>query len=181
MKILMIVSEGFEEVEAMTPVDLLRRAGFIVDVCSITGKRNVKGARGIEIVSDKIIEEIELFDEYDGLILPGGLPNAHTLRDDDRVQSIVKEMNAKGKMIGAICAAPCVLEKAGILKGIAATSYPGSINKASCLYSETPVVRSKNIITSRGAGTAMPFALEMIDYLGGNATEIAKSIIYKET
>lgn len=181
MKLIVLAFDGFEEIEALTPIDLLRRAGISAELCSMGKSINMTGARNIKVTADLLFENVNDIDSYDGVILPGGLPNAHYLRDDDRVIETVKRFNEKGKLIAAICASPCVLERAGLTRGIAVTSYPGCIDATICDYKETPVVRHENIITSRGVGTAIDFALEIIDYLGGDSDKIAKTIIYKDT
>ena len=115
MKTLMLISNGFEEIEAITVIDILRRCDIEVDVASITGSREITGAHDIKMVTDTLIEDLNA-EGYDGLLLPGGLPNAHNLRDDERVINLVKEYDKNGKVLAAICAAPCILERAGVLK-----------------------------------------------------------------
>ena len=184
MKVLMLVSNGFEEVEALTAVDLLRRGGVTVNLCSITGERILHGAHGIDVCADSLLDESlfnEAAKEYDGVVLPGGLPNAHTLRDDARVISLLKQFDEKSKIAAAICAAPCALERAGLLMGKEATSYPGCIDETKCNYQEIPTVICDNIITSRGVGTAIDFALSLLRVLKGPdvAGDIADAILYK--
>lgn len=146
----------------------------------MTGNDVVTGRSGIRLISDVKYEDVDV-SQYDGIVLPGGLPNAHTLRDDERVIKDVKEFNDQGKLLCAICAAPCVFEKAGIIAGKKATSYPGAINEKSCKYKNKSVSVDGNIITSRGVGTAIDFALAILKALGegDRAKEIAKGIIYK--
>ena len=177
---IMLIHNGFEEVEALTTVDLLRRSGNGVVICSMTGNKLLKGSHNINIIADCLFEELKT-DSFDGIILPGGMPNSHTLRNDERVIETVRKFCEAGRLVCAICAAPCVLERAGLLKGKRATSYPGCIDAESCIYSEEPALRDGNIITSRGVGTAIPFALEIIKYVNGEgaAKRIAESIIYK--
>ncbi|MFR1517338.1 MAG: DJ-1 family glyoxalase III [Clostridia bacterium] len=182
MKLFMLLSDGFEEIEAAAPADLLRRAGVSVEICSITGRNTVNGARGIRFLSDSVLPETidsegaaKISEIYDGVILPGGQPNAGTLRDDERVIRIVKAFYQKGKITAAICAAPCIFEKAGILKGKKATSYPDCIDPASCAeYTQDRVVRDGTVITSRSAGTAIDFGLEILRGLG--LSEEAESV-----
>ena len=188
MKMLMLMSDGFEEIEAAAPADLLRRGGVSVELCSITGETVLNGSRGIRFLSDTVLPaEIDaesasaLAETYDGVILPGGQPNAGTLRDDNRVIRIVKAFSAKGKLTAAICAAPCVFEKAGILEGKKATSYPDCIDPASCAeYTQDRVVRDGSVITSRGAGTAIDFGLEILRGLGlsQQAETVRAQILY---
>ncbi|MBQ8165293.1 MAG: DJ-1/PfpI family protein [Clostridia bacterium] len=184
-RVLMLISDGFEEVEALCTVDLLRRAEIHVDVCSITGKRMLNGAHGINVESDCIIEEIgsaaECAEKYDGVILPGGMPNSTNLRDDLRVIDFLQFFAGAGKITAAICAAPMALERAGLLKDIEATSYPECIDEASCIYrNDVKSVVSGKVITSRGVGTAIDFALTLITELGykDRADTISKAILY---
>ena len=150
MKVVVFLADGFEEVEALTVVDYLRRVNIEVDMVSITDDKKVKGAHGIEVSADKVIADIDA-DGYDGLVIPGGMPGATNLRDDERVISMVKTMNEASKMIAAICAGPIVLDKAGIIKNRRVTSYPGFEDQLKeVIYKEVAVVRDRNIITSRG-------------------------------
>lgn len=178
-RILVLIHDGFEEMEALTPVDLCRRAGLSVDLCSMTGRNLLKGARGITVGTDLLFEEADL-DSYDAVILPGGLPNATSLRDDERVMRVLADYAAADKWIGAICAAPIALERAGLLKKRRATSYPGCLqDECACYYETIPVCVDGRLITSRGAGTAIHFALNFIENLvsAEKAREIAASIM----
>lgn len=168
-KVLFLFSEGFEEVEGLTVVDYLRRVDVSVEMVCVSDEKNVKGAHDIRVCADKTLNEVENIDDYDAIIMPGGLPNAYILRDDKRVLEIVKKYYEDKKIIGAICAAPIILEKAGILNNKKVTSYPGfeSIFEKA-IYSEKLIVRDENIITSRGPATAIYFALELIECLVGN-------------
>lgn len=128
-----------------------------------------------------MIDDIKGIDMYDGVVIPGGLPGATNLRDDKRVIEIVEGMNDKGKLIGAICAGPIVLEKAGIIKGKNITSYPGFEDQLTdSSYSEKSVVKDGNIITSRGPSLAVDFAIEIVSYLLGEdkAQELKDDILY---
>ncbi len=183
-KLLMLISNGFEELEALSVADLGRRAGVLVDICSITGSRTLTGSHRIEISADRVLSDCDtpeaLVCAYDGLVLPGGQPNANTLRDDPRVISIVGAFHRQKKLIGAICAAPIVLERAGLLKNRKATSYPNCLNETACRYLKEPVVTDGNLVTSRGAGTAIAFALGLISALGlsAEAESVKNSILY---
>lgn len=174
-KILMLLADGFEEIEALGVTDILRRCDISVELCSTTGDATVTSSRGVKIISDTLFP-VQGFSaaDYAGIILPGGLPNAHTLRDDPRVIETVRAFFASGKFVCAICAAPCVLERAGILKGKEATSYPGCIEESGCRYSEARVVRDETVITSRGPGTACEFGFAVAEALG--CGEKAKSV-----
>jgi len=183
MKVIVFLADGFEEVEALTVVDYLRRVDINVDTVSITEEEEVKGAHDIRVITDKVIGEIKKIDDYNGVIIPGGLPGSTNLRDSENVVEIVKSMYEKGKLTAAICAGPIVLERAGIIKGKNLTSFPGfeeELNGA--IYKEDKVVRDGNIITSRGPFLAVNFAIEIVRYLLGDekAEELKKSILYQE-
>lgn len=178
-KVLLLLAEGFEEVEALTIVDYLRRMDIVVDTVSIGGK-NVQGAHGINIEADKKIEAIDDIKNYDGLVIPGGIPGATNLRDDDRVIKLVKEFNQEQKIIAAICAGPIVLERAGILKGKKVTSYPGFEDELKeSVYKEKLVVQDGNIITARGPAVAIYFAIKLVENLVGEekASELRRDIL----
>ncbi|MCR5056456.1 MAG: DJ-1/PfpI family protein [Clostridia bacterium] len=181
--VLVLCCEGFEEIEALTVVDVLRRAGVTVTLCSAEGRELMKGSHNIYVKSDKLFGEAEKEGRgYDAVVLPGGLPNAYTLRDSSDVVACVKKFAEDGKLVCAICAAPCVLERAGLLGGRKATSYPGMVKKESCgAYLEDKVVRDGKIITSRGPGTALPFSYEILRALGleADADKLEKNMIYK--
>ena len=178
MKILMLISNGFEEIEAVTTIDILRRCGIEVHVCSMTGTRDICGSHNIILKSDILFEQIDT--EYDGIVLPGGLPNAHTLRDDKRIINIVKQYNKKEKVLAAICAAPCVFSRCGILKDKKATSYPGSIDDNSCIYMKVKTITDGNIVTGNGVGGAIEFALATAYALGKikETIKVRESILY---
>lgn len=165
-KILIFLAQGFEEIEAVTCIDVLRRAEVEVVTLALD-ELEVKGAHNIIIKADKSINEVNL-KEFDGVLLPGGMPGAANLRDNGKVINIVKEFNDTGKLVSAICAAPIVLEKAGVIMGRNATSYPG-FNKEmeSCNYKEDRVVVDGNIITAKGPGVALEFAMLVVNYLQG--------------
>lgn len=164
-KVLVLLHNGFEEIEAMTPVDLCRRAGVEVCVCSMTGELTIHGAHGIDLHADAMFACIDPA-SYDMILLPGGMPNSTSLRDDARVITTVVDAYNHGKWVAAICAAPIALERAGLLRGRKATSYPGCLaDESACEYLTDPVVCDGRIITSRGAGTAMAFALYIIEVL----------------
>ena len=125
-RILMLIHNGFEEIEALTTVDLCRRAGLEVCVCSMTGCEMLQGAHGISVQADALFEQVDP-SNFDMVVLPGGLPNATSLRDDDRVIGVLRAFCQQDKYLGAICAAPIALERAGLLQGRIATSYPGCL------------------------------------------------------
>lgn len=179
-KILLLLAEGFEEIEALTPVDYMRRMNIVVDTCSINKEKKVIGAHNIIVETDKILDEISSSEEYDGLIIPGGLPGATNLRDNNRVVELVKEFNENEKLVGAICAGPIVLERAGILEGKEVTSYPGfKEDLKDSIYKEEIVVQDGNIITGRGPAVAVYFSLKLIENLLGKekVEELKKEIL----
>ena len=162
-KVCVLLAEGFEEVEALTISDIIRRADVTCDLVSIGGK-TVKSSHGVVVEADKIFDEDM---EYDLVALPGGMPGATNLRDDDRVIRFLKKQNKEGKLIGAICAAPIVLGRAGLTEGRNITSYPGYEDELpNCEYLEEAVVIDGNIITSRGPATAMAFSYKLLEKLG---------------
>jgi 4-methyl-5(b-hydroxyethyl)-thiazole monophosphate biosynthesis len=167
-KMLMLLAEGFEEVEAITVIDYLRRMDIIVDTCSINGERKVTGGHRITIETDKDIDKINSIKGYDGLIIPGGLEGAIHLRDDGRVIELIKAFHDEDKILAAICAGPIVLNRAGILNGRKVTSYPGFDNDLkNSEYKDDIIVQDGNIITARGPAVAVYFALKLIEILVG--------------
>ena len=180
-KVSVFLADGFEEIEGLTVVDLLRRAGVEVTTVSITGDYTIHGAHGIDVQADKLFEEMN-YDEQDMLVLPGGMPGTLNLGVDATVNQTIKEFAAAGKLVCAICAAPSVLGAAGLLKGKNATCHPGFEEKLTgATTSEDEVVVDGNIITSRGMGTAIPFALEIVRYFKDDAAveEIKKGLVYR--
>ncbi len=169
-RILVPLAEGFEELEAVTVIDLLRRAGVEVVTAGLQSGP-VKASRGVVIVPDASMDAV-LNEDFDMIVLPGGLPGAHHLRDDARVQAILKRHAAAGAYTAAICAAPVALAEAGLLVGKTATSYPGFVEKLvidDFTHSTEAVVVDGRVVTSRGPGTAMDFALTLIELLCGKA------------
>lgn len=180
-KVLIFMAEGHEEIEALTVVDLLRRAGIEIEMVSITGNKRVPGSHGIMTVCDKLIEQVN-FDSADMLVLPGGMPGTLNLELCEPLMDQVHGFNASKKGLAAICAAPTVFGKAGLLEGKKATCYPGmEKDLLGAEVSTDSVCHDGHIITSRGLGTAIPFALEIIKTFQGEeaAEKIAKSVVYK--
>ena len=180
-KVIVFLAEGFEEVEALTVVDYLRRVNVIVDTVSITEEKKVKGAHDIIVLADKTIAELGNLENYSTVVIPGGMPGAANLRDNEKVTSIVKEIYEKQKLVAAICAGPIVLQRAGILKDKKVTSFPGFEDELpGSQYTGKKIERDGNIITSRGPYFAVDFALEIVDYLLGEEKleELKKSILY---
>jgi len=167
-RVLVPLAEGFEEIEAITVVDLLRRAGIEVHTAALAG-RQVTGSHGITVTSDRLLDDARAAD-YDMIVLPGGLPGADHLKVDARVTSLLREFAAAGRYTAAICAAPGVLAHAGLLAGRAATSFPGFLTPDSApglRLRDDPVVIDGKVATSRGPGTAMEFGLALIELLEG--------------
>lgn len=179
-KIAILLADGFEEIEALTPKDVLTRAGFICDLVSIKENNVVRSTHEVCILADKVISECGNFSEYDMIILPGGMPGAKFLAESEKVLNVVKDFNNQGKYIGAICAAPAlVLSRAGIAVNRKVTSYPGMDNYLSdSIYIEDAVVQDNNLITSRGPATALKFAYRLVDVLGGNSEKISDGMLY---
>ena len=164
--VLVPLAQGCEELEAVTITDLLTRAGINVITAGLDEKM-VTASRGMKLMPDKLLDDV-INDDFDMVVLPGGLPGADHLNNDHRIQTIVKKLAKNNKYIAAICAAPRVLATAGLLEGKHATSFPGALDKFpvnDMSYEEKAVVVDGNVITSRGPGTAMDFALTLIELL----------------
>ena len=167
-RVLVPLAPGCEELEAVTVIDLLRRAGVEVVTAGLE-EGLVRCSRGTVLMPDATLDEVADQD-FDMIVLPGGLPGADHLNDDPRIQRLLRRMAEQGRFTAAICAAPKVLASAGLLDGRQATSYPGVLQAAeqpSIQVLDRPVVRDGSVITSRGPGTAMDFALELIEALEG--------------
>ena len=180
-KIGLFIANGCEEIEALTVVDILRRATIEVDMISITGEMDATGSHGIRFFCDKKIEDADI-GAYDGLVLPGGMPGTTNLGANEAVVESIKEFSAKGKLVAAICAAPTVLGDNGVLEGKKAVCYPGLEDRLKGAEVEAkPAVSDQNIITGRGMGAAIPFALEIVSYLkdAAAAEEIRKGIVFE--
>lgn len=173
----MFLAKGFEEIEASTIVDILRRSGVEVTVAGLTPEL-VEGAHGMKFVPDKSIEEVAVRD-FDAVVCPGGAPGYKNLRKNRRVIAMIKEAFDSDKLVAAICASPAVLSDAGVLKGKACTIYPGmegELEKGGGKPREDLVVVDGNVITSRGPATALPFALKLAEKLAGkNVAEKVRS------
>ncbi len=179
-KCLIFLAEGFEEIEALTVVDLLRRAEIQIDMVSITGNKQVTGAHGITVQADMLFEQADVANA-DALVLPGGMPGTRNLEAYEPLIAALKQANQEGKVIGAICAAPLVLGVNHLLDGKKASCYPGFEKELlGAKVSFDAVSKDGNIITSRGMGTAIAFASEIIATLLDEKTaqDIEKSIIY---
>lgn len=163
MKVKVFLAEGFEEIEVVTPVDIWRRAGFEVSLISVTGKNIVKGANGISLVADELFENAK-FDEEFLLFLPGGLPGANNLEAHEGLQILIAQQAEKKAEIAAICAAPYILGKQGILKGKQAICYPGFEGELEgATLAPGKVAVDGNIVTGKAPGAAIPFALAIVE------------------
>lgn len=181
-KIGIFLAEGFEEIEGLTVVDILRRAAIEAETISIMGQKEVYGSHKITVLADSLYEDVD-FEKLDGVVLPGGLPGTTNLLAHAGVNETIRTFAEAGKLVAAVCAAPSVLGQAGLLEGKKATCYPGYEDKligAEVIYDE--VAEAGNIITSRGMGTTIAFALRITAYLAGEekAEELAKKIIYRQ-
>lgn len=173
-----VLADGFEEIEAITPADLLRRAGVQVLMAGLTGL-TVVGARGVRLVADLTLEQVP--PGWDLLVLPGGLPGARHLADSSLVQQSIADTLARDAWVGAICAAPAlVLGEHGHLAGRSFTGYPGTEDSvAGAFFRPDPVVIDGRLVTSRGVGTAGAFALALISLVVGpqKAREVAQATL----
>ena len=180
-KVLVFLVNGFEEIEAMAPIDLLRRAGITADTVSINEDNQVTSSRKIRDLTDKTIDEIN-FENYEMIVLPGG-PGTENYMKSEKLLEKLKEFSINRKL-GAICAAPTILSALGILNGKQAICFPAcepDLIKDGAIIVNQDVVKDNNIITSRGAGTAIDFSLALIEELLGKnkSHEIRKEILYK--
>lgn len=166
-KVLLPLAAGCEEIEAVTVIDILRRAGIEVITAGLA-PGPVRASRGTVLVPDITLGEA-LQSGYDMIVLPGGMPGSEHLKNDARIIAIMKNMAAAGKFVTAICAAPMALHAAGLLEGKRATSFPGVLDRlpGTHHYLNDAVVVDGNIVTSRGPGTAMDFALTLVELLAG--------------
>ena len=168
--VLIPLAQGCEELEAVTVIDLLRRAGIQVTTAGLDHEP-VTCSRGTVLIPDSDIDT-ELKNDFDMIVLPGGLPGADHLNDDQRIRELLVKMANSEKYTAAICAAPKVLASTGLLDNRRATSFPGALDgqpTENMSYEEAPVVQDGKVITSRGPGTAMDFALQLIEVLSGSA------------
>lgn len=178
-KVFIHFADGFEEIEAITPVDVLRRAGCEVVTVSVTGNSEVTSARGLIILADKHFVEAD-YEDADMILLPGGQPGANNLNHHEGLKRQIQLFHEQGKLIAAICAAPLVLGSAGILKGKKATCYPGTeplLTGATC--TGNGVERDGHIITGKGPGYALDFSLALAEVLTGKekADEVRKAML----
>ena len=181
MAIAVFFANGYEEIEALTVVDLTRRVGIETWMVSITDEKAVTGSHGITVSMDKTLKEVD-FEQVDMIVLPGGMPGTLNLEACEPLMDKVKEFDAAGKYISAICAAPTVFGHLGLLRDKKACCYPGmedGLEGAEVTYDATAV--ADHILTSRGMGTAIEFGLQIIARFQGQeaADEMAAKIVYK--
>lgn len=172
------LAEGFEELEAIAPVDMLRRAGIEVITVGVTGK-NVTGSHQITIAADITADELVLNDELEAVILPGGMPGTLNLEKDEKVQKAIDFAVSEGKYVCAICAAPSILGHKGLLKGVKATAFPGfESDLEGAVIGNDFVCTDGKFITAKGAGVAVKFGLEIVARLvsEGKSKELEKTI-----
>ena len=178
-KVNVYLADGFEEVEGLTVVDLLRRAGIETDMVSIMGRKEITGARKIPVLADKLFEEQ---DDPDVIVLPGGMPGTKNLEHCEELMKQVDAFVKDGKLVCAICAAPSILGHRGHLQGRKATVYPGMEGELTgAEWVADKAVTDGNIITARGMGCAIAFGLAIIEKLKGEqaADEMAQKVVYQ--
>jgi len=182
---LVIIANGSEEIEAVTPIDTLRRAGVEVTVAGLTGAGNVIMSRNVIVGAEKSLKDALTSGPFDAIILPGGLKGAEAFAESAEIGEILKEQEKAGRLVAAICAAPTALHKHGIYVGKAVTSYPSVKDKmivgGKYDYKEDRVVVDGNLITSRGPGTSLEFSLAIAAHLVGQekADEVGKGMLVK--
>ena len=182
-KVYIFLADGFEDIEGLTVVDLLRRAEIEIHTVSIKNTKEVQTAHGISLLTDKVFGEVD-FSDADMLVLPGGMPGTKYLAGYKPLTELLTEFYDDGRKIAAICAAPSVFSGLGFLKGRRATAYPSFmdvIERDGARTSTDSVVVDGNVTTSCGLGTAVDFALSIITQLEGEekAQEIAESVVYR--
>ena len=173
-----LLANGFEEIEAVTIIDVLRRGGVEVKAAALEGE-SALGSHGIRVAADCNVDELAV-DQLDAVVLPGGKAGAEKLRDDERVQDLLRAAGGAKKLVCAICAAPIALDAAGVIEGRRATSYPGfALQDAE--YVTDRVVEEDHIVTSRGPGTALEFSLSLVRRLVGHekATELRQKMLVR--
>jgi len=169
MRVLIPLADGVEEIEAVTIIDVLRRGRVEVTSASLTANLPVRGSRGITLLADATWASLDPA-AFDALVLPGGGRGTELLAADERVLAAVRDFEEDGRLLAAICAAPTVLAKAGVLRDRRATCYPTCSQELGPSYDDAPVIADGNIITSQGPGTAMLFALVLVQHLAGEET-----------
>ena len=182
-KIAIFMADGFEEIEGLTVVDILRRAGVDIDMVSISGRLEVNGSHGIVIKADKIIADIDQ-EDYNMLVLPGGKVGTENLEKCEKLIDMIGSFYGAGKYIAAICAAPSIFAHRGFLMGRKATSHPSfesHLEEGGAIVTHAPVEIDSGIITGQGMGASIEFALAITGIMAGceQADSIAEAIVYK--
>lgn len=178
-KAAIFIAPGFEEIEALTPADVLNRAGAEVELISITEDKSVTGNHGLTIVCDRVFEGKPI-EEKDILILPGGMPGAKNLQSHTKLTDLLKEYYDQKKWIGAICAAPMIIGELGFLQNRKATCFPGfEHHLKGAHHYPVPAITDGHIITGRGIGAAMEFAIEIVTnlYDANKASELREKMV----
>lgn len=178
--IYLFLADGFEEIEALTVVDLLRRAELDIKTVSVKADRLVMGAHKVQLVADLVMEDVD-YDQSQAFILPGGMPGTTNLSKNKALIELLIRANSEEKMIAAICAAPTIFGDLGFLEGRKAVCYPGFESKLKgAIIVEDPVVRDGHIITSKAAGTAVEFSIKLIKHLKSkeDSMNIKRAILY---
>ena len=176
-KVAVILAEGFEEIEALTVVDVLRRANI---TCHMVGfEARVTGSHAIQVQADRVFDGD--LSEYDMIVLPGGMPGSAHLRDNEKLIAELQKFEQVGKKVAAICAAPIVLNRAGLLKDKGFTCYDGVQEQiADGYYRKETVVVDGQLTTSRGPATALAFAYNLVEQLGGDADALREAMLYRD-
>lgn len=181
-KVYEFLANGFEEIEGLAPVDILRRGGVDIKTVSVTGTEWVETSHGITIKADFKFEDIQSFEDADMLLLPGGMPGSSHLNEHEGVRQALIAQHKAGKRIGAICAAPMVLASTGILDGKKATCYPGfeQYFSDSTEYTATLFQEDGNVITGEGPAATLPYAYKILSYFAGDGItgELQKGMMY---
>lgn len=180
-KIGIFMANGCEEIEGLTVVDIVRRAGLDITMISISGSREVTSSHNVTFLADAIKNDVD-YNEFEGIILPGGMPGTLNLGADETVVQVIRQFARERKLVAAICAAPSILGQEHILEGKNATCHPGFEDKLlGAVWKKEPVVVDGNIITSRGMGTAIDFGLEIVRYFTdeGTVEKLKKDLVYK--
>jgi 4-methyl-5(b-hydroxyethyl)-thiazole monophosphate biosynthesis len=178
MKAFIFLADGFEEIEAIAPIDIFRRAGIEVTTISISSNRTVQGAHGVQVISDRLFSETDFADNCI-LYLPGGMPGTKNLDAHEGLKNLIRKQVHENKTLAAICAAPSILGKMELLREKEATCYPGFEDKLiGAILSQNKIVKSGTIHTAKGAGVAVQFALKLVEELKGKETadQISASI-----
>ena len=180
-KAAVFLADGFEEIEGLTVIDTLRRAGVLVTSVSVMERRVIDGAHNIKVYADKMFEDVDT-EEFDMLVLPGGGAGTQNLKAHEALKEAIKKAASQGRLVGAVCSAPTVLSSCGILDGKKATCYPGCEKEfgTGVAFTDEAVVRDGNIITAKSMGAALLFSLALTEALCGEecANKVKNDIVY---